>query len=127
MITLLYASVLAILLLVLSYNVVTYRRKHQISTGDGGNKLLEIAARAHGNAVENIPFALLLIYLLEQSGLAPWIIHLLGIVLLLGRLSHAHGLLRSKIPFRFWGMVMTYVVFIAGAVLGLVQVVMRLV
>ncbi len=64
----LYIALLFILLTVLGMNVSRMRIKNQVSLGDGGNKAVRAAIRAHGNSVEHIvPFAvLLLVY--ELSG-----------------------------------------------------------
>ncbi|NNC55212.1 MAG: hypothetical protein HKO07_05785, partial [Pseudomonadales bacterium] len=53
-ITLLYAGLLSILLLVLSYRVVQIRRQG-IALGDGGDLTLQRRIRAHGNFTEYVP------------------------------------------------------------------------
>ena len=61
--------------------------------------------------------ALLLMFLAEYNGLAPLYLHILGIALLLGRLSHAWGVQQLKEPlkFRVFGMVLTFCVLLLSA------------
>ena len=47
--------------------------------------------RVQANFVENVPLALVLLYLLEAGGVAAVLIHALGASLTLCRLSHAWG------------------------------------
>ena len=47
--------------------------------------------RVQANFVENVPLALILLYLLEAGGVASIIIHVLGAAFVLCRLSHAWG------------------------------------
>ena len=53
----------------------------------------------------------------EYSGLAPLYLHILGIALLLGRLSHAYGVSQQKEPlkFRVFGMLLCLLVILAAA------------
>jgi hypothetical protein len=54
MITSLYASFSALLIVRLSISVIKLRRKNRIRVGDGGNEELQLAIRTHANAVEYI-------------------------------------------------------------------------
>lgn len=95
-IVLIYASLLALLLIGLSYNVVRLRRRHQVGIGTGSVQALERAVRAHANFCEYVPLALLLLGLIELGGKVPgWTLHILGLALLAGRIAHAQGLSRS--------------------------------
>ena len=89
-----YAGINILILLALAYVVVTGRQKHNIVLGDGGNESVGRAIRAHANAAEYIPAALVgivLLALLEPA--APiWLLHASGISLTLGRLLHGFGL-----------------------------------
>lgn len=107
MITSLYAGLLALLLVWLSLRVITLRRAHKVSFGDGGVPELQIAIRAQGNATEYIPIALILLALLELSGAHMALIHAGGIAVLAGRLVHARGLLTNRLRFRVLGMQFT--------------------
>ncbi len=105
-----YAALLALLYLALSGLVIRQRLRHGVPIGLGEAEGLLRASRAHGNFAEYVPFALVLILLLEQGGAALWLLHGLGVALLLGRLSHAWGISRlpERLLFRQLGMLMTF-------------------
>ena len=118
MTTALYAALLALMFVVLSIKVIGKRRQFQVGIGTNGEALLERAVRVHANFAEYVPFALLLMFLAEYSGLAPLYLHILGITLLVGRLSHAWGVRQLKEPlkFRVFGMLLTFSVLLLSAV-----------
>jgi uncharacterized protein len=113
-----YAAVLAIFFVVLSIRTIRQRRQLKINLGDAGNKDMQRAVRVHANFAEYVPLGLLMIYLVEQSGVYAWFVHLLCMGLLVGRLSHAYGVgqQRENFAFRVTGMVLTFSVLIACAV-----------
>lgn len=117
MTTALYAAILGLFFLLLSVNVVAKRRRFQVGIGSKGELSLERAIRVHANFAEYVPFALLLMFLAEYSGLAAIYLHILGITLLVGRLSHAWGVRQLKEPFKFrvFGMVLTFSVIALSA------------
>jgi hypothetical protein len=108
-ITSLYAGVLALIFVVLSVLVIRARGAHKVSLGTA-NVAVERAVRAHGNFAEYVPFALLLMAIGELDGLPAWAMHMLGVLLLAGRLTHAFGISREPEDFRFRvaGMAMTF-------------------
>lgn len=114
----LHASILGILFLALSYRVIQARHKYKVSLGDGGNDDLLRRIRTHGNFVEVVPIALILITLSEVQGMAPAGIHTLGALLIVSRLLHAYGLSGPAAPFwaRAGGMVMAHAAIIASVV-----------
>jgi len=120
-ITGLYAGLLALWLMLLAYEVVRRRKRHSVSLGAGGVPELERAIRAHGNAAETVPIALILLGLAEGMGTPGWVLHLAGLGLLAGRVMHGLHFVAAggKMPLRFWGMVLTVTV-IASLALGLV-------
>jgi len=120
MISAIYASISAILICCLSLNVIKKRRKNRISIGDGENEELKIAMAAQSNAIEYIPIALLLIFALEYNEANIWLIHLLGIALLSGRIIHARNLLSDNLKGRVLGMQITIYTIIGLAVLNIV-------
>jgi uncharacterized membrane protein YecN with MAPEG domain len=63
-ITALYAGLLALILVVLSARVIRGRVTDKISLGDGGGTF-STRLVAHGNLIEFVPLALILIGLLE--------------------------------------------------------------
>lgn len=118
MTTALYAAILALFYIVLSFKVVGKRRQFRIGIGSNGEVALERAIRVHGNFAEYVPFALLLMFMAEYCGLAASYLHILGSMLLLGRLSHAWGVSQVKEPlkFRVFGMMLTLSVLLLSAI-----------
>lgn len=86
------AGLLGLLAAVLTINVGRLRNKKKIFLGDGGDKEMISAIRAHGNLIELTPLCLFLIFLLH----GPYgnrTVEVLSIVLLVARLLHAGGML----------------------------------
>lgn len=127
-VTPIYTALAILLILVLAARVVQSRRSEKIGLGDGNSPQLQRRVRAHANAVENLPIALIGLLLLELSGFHGWILHLLGAVLITSRVLHALGLSkRSGVSFgRFWGTLGTWLVLLAIAVLLLLSALGRL-
>ena len=119
MITSLYASLSALLIVRLSLLVIKLRIKNQISVGDGGNEELQLAIRTHANAVEYIPIALLLLLTLEINGAPKILIHLMGAALITGRIIHAMGLPAKDLKKRVLGMQITIFLLITLALLNI--------
>jgi uncharacterized protein len=90
-ITALYAGLLALVSIGVSFPAGSLRGKLGVSVGDGGNKDLQLAMRRHANFVEYVPLALILIALLELNGVATRTLHILGAGLVIARLAHATG------------------------------------
>lgn len=91
-VTMLAAGVLGLLVVVLGLRVSAARRKFGISLGDGGNPVLQERIRAHGNAVETIPLALILLLLAEQTNGAIWLVIGLAVLLVVSRILHPIGI-----------------------------------
>ena len=110
----LYSGILGILLIYLSYDVASNRKKFKVGIGDGGNKDLARAIRVHGNFTEYVPIALILLAIFEINHGHAMIAHIAGITLVVGRLLHAYGLGKTvKVSFgRFAGIVLTWLVII---------------
>jgi len=119
MITALYASLCALLLVKLSLQVISLRRQHRVSLGDGNNADLQAAIRSQGNATEYIPIILILMILLEWASATWWIIHLAGIALLLSRSLHATALKTGNAKRRVLGMKITFFLLVALAALNI--------
>lgn len=114
-ITALYAALLVLWQIFLGFRISILRKKHQVGVGSGGNLELNVAVRCHGNAVETIPVAILLILIAELNGASTVLLHGAGIAFLAGRILHAWGLTRTQgnISFgRFAGMLLTWLVFL---------------
>jgi uncharacterized membrane protein YecN with MAPEG domain len=95
-ITGLYAIPLALLMTALSIYVIMMRAKSGVALLDGGNEELLLRMRRHGNFIETVPMALLLIALAEMLGAPALWLHLAGALLLAGRITHAVGLSGTK-------------------------------
>jgi uncharacterized membrane protein YecN with MAPEG domain len=121
-VTPLYAGLLAILFFVLSIRVVKMRGTG-ISLGDGGNPAMLRRIRGHANFAEYVPLILLMMAMLELSKFSIYLLHALGITLLVARLLHGYALsFTEKFKFgRFWGTLLTYIVMVVAGVLCVYQ------
>jgi uncharacterized protein len=120
-VTALYASLLGLWLLVLSFRVIRTRGTERVSLGAGGSTLLERRIRAHANFAEYVPVALILIGLLEIAGASAFFLHLLGLLILAGRLLHGYALsfTAGNMPARVGGMALTFASIGLGAFLNI--------
>ncbi len=89
----LYAGINILLLALLCLPVVQKRNNKKISLGDGGDPQMNATIRAHGNATEWIPAALVGLVILALTGVGTLVIHVLGALFTFGRLYHAFGFL----------------------------------
>ncbi|NOD61902.1 MULTISPECIES: MAPEG family protein [unclassified Ruegeria] len=121
-ITPIYAALIAVLYVTLSVKVILQRRSDKISVGDGGSKMMIKAIRTHSNCAEYAPIGLLLIAMVELQGAGGWLVHLLGLTLLAGRLLHAYGFGRTPqiIILRQIGMGLTFTSILIAAIANLV-------
>ncbi len=119
--TALYAGLLALLLVVLSVNVIRLRWRYRQGLGDGGHAALARAVRVQGNFIEYAPLGLILVGLAELAGYHAWVVHGLGAALVAGRAAHGWGLGQSDGPSlgRAAGMFLTFSVLIIGGLLAL--------
>ena len=92
-ITALYAALSGFLIIALAANVVRLRLAKKVSLGDGGHKDVSRAIRAHGNTIEYLPLALILMALLEINGGGSTALHSCGILLVGGRVVYSYGML----------------------------------
>ena len=119
-----FSAFFAVLFVLLSINVIRARRKHKVGLGTGQNRSVEMAMRVHANFAEYVPFALLLIALLELNKANSLLMIGLSSVLLVGRLVHAYGVSmeNERFAFRVSGMMMTFTVVLIAGVANLVMV-----
>ena len=120
--TAIYCSLLAVWLFVLSIRVIGLRGNPAfafIAQGKGDEELLNRAIRAQGNLIEYAPMMLFVLFFLETSGASKLTVRLLGDGFLLGRLMHgiSMGFVRSNMPLRVGGTVLTLLSLLAGAIL----------
>ncbi|EGT5721585.1 hypothetical protein FZI38_06375 [Cronobacter sakazakii] len=109
MVSALYAVLGALLLMKFSFDVVRLRMQYRVAYGDGGFSELQSAIRIHGNAVEYLPIGLLLLLFMEMNGAQNWMLHVCGLLLLVGRLMHYYGYHHRLLRWRRSGMSATYI------------------
>jgi len=113
MITSIYTALLGLILIFLSVKIIQNRRYAKIAFGDKDDSLLQRRIRAHGNFIEYTPIFLIMLILVEIGGLNKYLIHLFGIIFIIGRASHAYGITIAEIRnrnflFRQAGMFCTF-------------------
>jgi hypothetical protein len=91
-----WSGLLLLLMVALSLLVVRQRQKHKVLLGHGDVPSLELASRAFGNAIEYVPAGMAGLALLVLAGAEPSAVHVIGAMLLVGRVLHAFGLSRSS-------------------------------
>lgn len=95
-VTPIYAAALGLMMIGLSMYVSALRAGQDVSIGAGSDPALLERIRRHGNFVENVPMALLLIAMAELTGLPSVWIHIACLVLLLSRVIQPLGLHHNK-------------------------------
>jgi len=121
----LYSGLMVLLFVALSVNVSRLRGPAKRSYGADEGTPLYMAMRAHGNLAETLPIALIVLFLLAATGYAAWLIHVFGIVLVVARLAHAHGLIsdvngNALTPTRMVGAGLTQLYLVLGGLLVLI-------
>lgn len=117
MIVCIYAGLLALMYVALSFNVILRRVSGRVLFGDNNDPVMTRAVRIHGNFAEFVPLILFLIFAYEDTGGSRYLVHIMGIALIVSRLLHGWGLWFEKIPGRFIGTVITMTLLI---VLGVI-------
>jgi len=123
-ITGLYAALLVVLFIVLSARVIVARRTEKISLGHGEDEMLLRRTRAQANCAEYAPFGILMMAIAETLSAPFWLIHIMGLLLVIGRVMHAYGVggPDMNMRWRVWGMILTLTSLGIGAVVNLVAV-----
>jgi uncharacterized protein len=121
-ITATYLGVLGLLYAFLGLRVAHMRRGEKIGFGDGDNRYLRSAIRAHANFAEYVPIIVLMNALLEMAGAASVQMHVLLGTFTLSRFLHPFGMHAKPmtpqfIVGRIVGMILTFLVLAASAVL----------
>jgi uncharacterized protein len=105
-----FVGALVLLIAALAMNVTRLRFKLGVPLGDGGDKRLGRAVRAHGNALEHGLLLAVALVLAEAAGLpARWVVGL-GWAVISARAAHAAGFLRLGRRLAQAGMVVTYAI-----------------
>jgi uncharacterized membrane protein YecN with MAPEG domain len=110
-ITLLYAGLAGLLLVILSFNVMQ-NWVRVTGVGQSTDRDMRRAERVLSSFVEYVPLGLILLALIEFEGAQSFIVHGLGASLMIGRVLHAYG--SNDMPgsglLRFIGSQLTYLV-----------------
>ena len=122
-ITAFYAALLLVVFVALSVLVGRERGRARVSILHGDDMDLAIAIRRHGNFVEYVPFALVLMALIEANGGSALFLHVVGVLLLVCRIAHAMGLRHDKVatPLRAVGAGGTLLLLLALGAMALWQ------
>lgn len=121
-ITALYAGLCGLLIIYLAVNVTGFR-KRGVREGHADFAAMNVAIRAHGNAVEYIPIAMLLLLVAEQGGYSATLLHILGVTFVLARVGHAWGFISSNggtSRGRFLGTATTFLIIAVLAVMNII-------
>ena len=121
-VTPLYAGLLGMFFLVLSWRVIQFRQRG-IPLGDGGDPKMLRLIRGHANFAEYVPLILLMMGFLEVGHTSRYILHALGITLLVSRFLHGYALsFTDQFGFgRTWGAGLTFAVLGICGVLCVLQ------
>ena len=111
----LYAGLLTLFYVALSFRVIGRRRAQKISLGDGNDADMERRIRVHGNFAEYVPLTLILMALIELQDKPDLVVHAIGLLIIAGRLLHVIGVSATIFPARVFGMVLTFAALITGA------------
>jgi len=120
-----YGAILALIIVALGINVTMHRVKLKVPLGDGGNPQMLRMIRLHGNAVEYIPLAIVLMAVYELNGGSHLALNIVGIALVAGRLIQTWGMWATSTttPGRQIGQSLTWLSVAALAVLNLSKLV----
>ena len=119
-ITATYLGALGLIYAFLGLRVARFRRGNKIVFGDGDDRYLRSAIRAHGNFAEYVPIIVIMNALLEMGGAASAQMHVLLGTLTVSRILHPFGMHAKPmtpqfIVGRIIGMILTFLVLVASA------------
>ena len=107
-VTPIYVAILGLLFIPFTLRVGLYRIKTKINIGTGEDPEMVRRMRGQANFIETVPIALFLLISMEVLGASDTWLHVLGLVLVLGRIAHYIGLTElGPIAFRATGMLAT--------------------
>lgn len=117
----LYAAGGVLLITLLAVNVSRLRMRERIGNGDGGNRSLKAAIRAHMNALEHtLPVGLLVLALVQlQFNAAALAVFAGGFIAV--RVGHAFSMLSQRFRLRQWTAGLSYLFELSGCVLVFAQ------
>ncbi len=122
-VTPIYAVLLTVIMLVLSYRVILARRSGKFAYGDNDSPRNQAKIRAQGNWAEYVPITLLLMLMAEINGVSVWLLHVTGMTLLVGRALHGYGMSYNPKWFkgRVWGMQLTFLAIALAMICALIS------
>lgn len=91
MVTTLFAVLMAALYMIVAWYMIWLRRLSKQRQEDWPLRWYDRCGHGRDHMAQYLPFALLLMYLIEQGGAPPWLLSGLGIVLAAGFLLHLWG------------------------------------
>ena len=114
-----YAATIALVFVGLSIRTLRLRRRFRVAVGPGEEPLLLRAMRVHANFAEYVPIAVLLMLFVELLTSSALFVHVLGVLLIAGRLLHAYGVsqVREDFRYRVSGMALTFTVIVGAAII----------
>jgi len=105
------ALICGIFYLLQTVQTIKARRASGVSIGDGDDKILIRRMRGQANAIEQMPLALIALFLAETLGGSAWILAPFAAIFTVSRIAHgyAFGWLEHNAPLRMYGMIGTLV------------------
>ena len=91
LVTILYAGLFGLLLLVLSLNIFREYIRIAVNSTARSEELWKRAERAQHSFIEFVPMCLILMLMIELHGAPGPVLHSLGIMLICARILHAYG------------------------------------
>ena len=89
------------MIVALSLNVSKHRIRNGISLGDGENKDLRNAIRAHSNLIETTPIFCILMFIYETLNNSTQFLMICASLFLFSRILHSIGILQYNFKLRF--------------------------
>lgn len=126
-VTPIYSALLALIFTALAIRVIGQRRIARVSLGDGGDHNLLRRQRAHANFAEYVPIVLILMLCAELQQAQQWLLNIIGLCLVIGRLIHAYAVSQDPEPMRLrvLGMTLTIAALLIAALGNVVLVMAR--
>ena len=112
--------ILLFIFIALSINAAFTRRKSGLAVGEGDNETLLRAVRAHGNFTEFTPMFLISLIVVDQLSKNCDYVGILGLLFVIGRISHALSMFLKKGILRVIGMMLTLIPLISNLIYSLI-------
>ena len=116
----LVTAILLFIFIALSINAAFTRRKSGLAVGEGDNETLLRAVRAHGNFTEFTPMFLISLIVVDQLSKNCDYVGILGLLFIIGRISHALSMVLKKGKLRVIGMMLTLLPLISNLIYSII-------